>query len=196
MSPPPSTDQLIELVHRYYPANLSNGAPGYTESKEYQRLLELRREALARQSTRWEAFIQQVREALPDCTVEDWTVLWAEDNCWRARVYLPEPKSAGGENQFQAVVLLVSILAPVYVLYSSFQVRTEGGGFEQPTLSYEQMPETAHVAEVLSSLVRNEFGVQPLSNEVLFTSVPDIQCGNTLLGEARLIDSLFTDDRW
>jgi hypothetical protein len=196
MSPPPSTDQLIELVHRYYPASLSNGAPGYTESKEYQRLLELRREVLAQHSTRWEKFTQQVQEALPDCTVEDWTVLWAEDNCWRARVYLPQLESAGGENQFRAVVLLVSILAPVYVLYSSFQARTAEGGFEQPTLSYEPRPETTPIAEVLSSLVRTELGVQPLSNEVLFTSVPDIQCGNVPLGKVKLIDCLFTDDRW
>jgi hypothetical protein len=196
MSPPPSTHELIELVHRYYPVNLSNGGPGYTESKEHQQLLELRREASARHSTRWEKLIHLVQEALPECTVENWTVLWGEDNCWRARVYLPAPVGAGDERQFQAVVLLVSILAPVYVLYSSFHARTGEGQFEQPTLLYEAVPETKRVTEVVGAISRSALGVQPLSNEVLFTSVPDIQCGNVTLGEAKLIDCLFTDDRW
>jgi hypothetical protein len=196
MSPPPSTHELIELVHRYYPANLINGEPGYTESKEFQRLLELRREALVQHTARWEKFIQQAQEALPDCTVEDWTVLWAEDNCWRARVYLPTPERTGGEQQFQAVVLLVSILAPVYALYSSFHTRTQDGRFRQPTLFYEEVPETKRVAEVVDSLARDQLRVQRLTSAVLFTSVPDIQCGNVTLGEAKLLDCLFTDDRW
>ena len=196
MSPPFSKDQLIELVHRYYPANLNNGDPAYTGSKEYQQLLGLRREASAQHSTRWEKFVHQVQEALPECTVEDWTVLWGEDNCWRARVYLPAPVGTAAERQFQAVVLLVSILAPVYVLYSSFHLRTGAGQFEQPTLFYEAVPETKRVTEVVGTLSRGMLGVQPLANEVLFTSVSDVQCGNVTLGEAKLIDCLFTDDRW
>jgi hypothetical protein len=196
MSPPLSTPQLIKLVHRYYPANLINGAPGYTESKEFQQLLELRRAAAEQHSTRWEKFIQQLQESLPECVVEDWTVLWAEDNCWRVRVYLPAPAGTGGEQQFQAVVLLVSLLAPVYALYSSFHVRTEGARFQPPTLFYEEVPETKRIAEVVESLAQRELGAQRLTNEALFTPVPDIQCGNVTLGEAKLIDCLFTDDRW
>ncbi len=196
MGPPLSTDQLIELVHRYYPANLTNGEPAYIESKEYQHLLEFRGEASAQHSTQWAKFIQQVQEALPECTVEDWTALWADDNCWRARVYLPASVKVGGEQQFQAVVLLVSILAPVYVLYSSFHVRTEDGRFQKPTLFYEEVPETKRIAEVIEPLVQRGLGVQRLANEALFTSVPDIQCGNVMLGQAKLIDCLFTDDRW
>jgi hypothetical protein len=48
----------------------------------------------------------------------------------------------------------------------------------------------------VEALVRSELGAQPLPHDTLFTPVPDIQCRNTSLGKARLIDCLFTDDRW
>jgi len=191
-----STPQLIELVHRYYPANLSSTDPDYDKSTEYQSLVIARRQALAQHSNQWTQFVQHLQEALPDCEVEDWTVLWDEDNCWRVRVYLPEPVDIRGEKQFQAVVLLVSILAPVYVLYSSFQLRTAGGQFRSPTIFYEEVPETKRVAEVVGTLVQRELDVQRLSNETLFVLIPDIQCRNVELGQAKLIDCLFTDDRW
>jgi hypothetical protein len=45
-------------------------------------------------------------------------------------------------------------------------------------------------------LIRSELSVQPLPRDTLFTPVPDIQYGHRSLGEAQLIDCLFTDDRW
>jgi hypothetical protein len=63
-------------------------------------------------------------------------------------------------------------------------------------LFFEEVPETKPYADKLEALVRSELGVQPLPHETLFMPVTDIQCGNTSLGKARLIDCLFTDDRW
>jgi hypothetical protein len=57
-------------------------------------------------------------------------------------------------------------------------------------------PETKPYADKVEALVRSELGVQPLPLDTLFTPVPDIQCRNTSLGKAQLIDCLFTDDRW
>jgi hypothetical protein len=45
-------------------------------------------------------------------------------------------------------------------------------------------------------LIRSELSVQPLPRDTLFTPVPDIQYGHRSLGEAQLIDCLFTWDRW
>lgn len=191
-----SPSKLLELVHQHYPANVRGFDEGYVESEQYQRLLRARREAMENTGS-WTRLLSKLREALPECSVEDWSVLFSDDNCWRVRVYLPEVvQLEGGVEEFRAVVVLVSILAPVYVRYSSFRRRIRPRSWEAPALFYEEVPETKPYAERVEALVRSELGVQPLSHETLFTPVTDIQCRNTALGEARLIDCLFTDDRW
>lgn len=189
-----TTSRLLELAHQYYPANLWDADEGYVASEQYQRLLQARQHAL-KNSAPWERLIARVKEALPSCRVEDWTVPASSDNCWRVRVYLPEVLQLAGGQEYRAVVLLVSILAPVYTRYSSFHQRF-GTRWSKPTLFYEDIPETKPIADKLEELVRAELGAQPLPQDTLMTLVPDIQCGNRSMGEVRLIDCLFTDDRW
>jgi hypothetical protein len=196
MSPLPSAPQLIELVHHFYPTNLYDSEPDYQESEQFQRLLAARHEAQVQRSDPWKKLLHLLREALPECKVEDWTVLWSDDNCWRARVYLPGPVEVSGGREARAVVLLVSILAPLYVLYSSFHLQTAEKRLERPRLFYEDVPETKRVADLVESLAKQELDIVRLPNETLFTLVPDIQCRNVMLGNAKLVDCLFTDDRW
>jgi hypothetical protein len=190
-----SASHLVELVHQYYPANKRQFEEGYSESEQYQRLLRARREALEN-SGPWKRMFSKLTEALPGYGVEDWSVLFSDDNCWRARVYLPEvvPLEGGGE-EVRAVVLFVSILAPVYVRYSSFR-KLVGGRWTEKKLFYEDVPETKLLADKVEAMVLSELDVRPLPHDTLFTPVPDIQCRHTRLGEARLIDCLFTDNRW
>lgn len=189
-----STPWLLELVHQHYPANIWDADERYAKSEEYQRLVRARQEAL-KNAEPWERLVSRLRESLPECRVEDWSVLFSTDNCWRVRVYLPEVLLAEGGHEYRAVVVLVSILAPVYVRYSSVHQRV-GTRWNKPTLFYEDVPQTKPLADKVEALVRSQLGVQPLPHDTLFTLVPDIQCGNKSLGEARLIDCLFTDDRW
>ncbi len=194
MSTDQSTPQFLELIHQYYPANLWADDNGYVQSGQYQRLVRTRQQAL-KSSGAWERLLASLRETLPGCRVEDWSVLFSTDNCWRVRVYLPEVRPLDGGQEYRAVVVLVSILAPVYVRYSSFHQRF-GTRWSKPTLFYEDVPETKPYADKVEGLVRTEMGVQSLSLDTLSTPVPDIQCGNKSLGEVQLIDCLFTDDRW
>lgn len=190
-----SASRLVELLHRYYPVNLHGGQKGYDESEQYQRMSELRAHAL-KNPTKWKRLLERLREALPECRVQDWSVLFSDDNCWRVRVYLPEVlKHPEGVEEARAVVVLVSILAPVYVLYSSFQKYSKQGA-SPSTLFYEDVPETKSYADKVEGIVRDVLHVHRLPNETLFTPVPNIQCGNVLLGQAKVIDCLFTDDRW
>ena len=192
-----SASRFIELLHHYYPTNLHGDAEGYAESAQYQRMLRLREQALKNPSD-WRRLIARLREVLPECKVQDWTVLFSDDNCWRVRVDLPEVlKLPGGQDEVRTVVVLVSILAPVYALYSSFQRYSgvEKRAWPSETF-YEDVPETRSYADKVEGLVRDVLHVHRLPNETLFTPVPDIQCGNVSLGDAKLIDCLFTDDRW
>jgi hypothetical protein len=190
-----STPRLLELVHGYYPPLPSGGHEGQGSSEHHQRLLEARQEASSNTAP-WEGLLRRLEEALPECRVEDWTVLFSNDNCRRARVYLPEkPMLPDGARETHAVVVLVSILAPAFVLYSSLQ-RYEGKRASPSRIFYEEVPETRPYVEKIEPLVRSQLQVQRLPTETFFTPVPDIQCGNVRRGDARLIDCLFTDDRW
>lgn len=192
----PSPSRLLEVVHQHYPSNLREFEEGYVESEQYQRLLKARQDALE-SSGPWKRLLSRLRDALPECRVEDWSVLFSNDNCWRVRVYLPEVlQFEGGVKEVRAVVVLVSILAPVYVRYSSFRRYSGRHLWGTPGLFHEDVPETKPYADKVEALVRSELDVRPLPHETLFMPVPDIQCRNTPLGKARLIDCLFTDDRW
>jgi hypothetical protein len=194
-SPRLTLPQLLEVVHRYYPSHVRRSDEGYPSSEQHQRLLKARREASSG-SAAWEQLLHRLDGALPDCKVEDWTALFSDDNCWRARIYLPAPLSlADGGKEVRAVVILVSILAPAFVLYSALQ-RYAGKRASPSNTFYSDIPETGPYVEKIEPLVHSSLHAQRLPAEILFTPVPDVQCGNVQLGDARLIDCLFTDDRW
>ncbi len=192
----PSVPQLFELVSHYFPAGLRGEEPGYDHTPEIQRLNALRQQAKQDSEERWGRFLDRLREALPENRVEDWTVLWSDDNCWRVRVAHPETlRTPDGGKVFRDVVGLVSILTPAAATYTSVRKRL-GERNEPPVLSYEPVPEMRAYEETLLAVMRSELGVERLPNATLLTRVPDIQWGNVLLGEVRLIDCLFTDDLW
>jgi hypothetical protein len=190
----PSILALLELVHRFYPAHLHEDDPHYAKSEEYQRLMEARSTAWENREA-WKQGLSQLRKALPQSQIEDWTALHS-DSCWRVRVYLPGPLPVeGGGQEFRSVVGLVSLLAPVSAIYTSFHQKF-GTLWRQPTLFYDPVPETRALEEAVESVLHAALGVYRLPTQTLFTPVPDIQCFNVPLGKAQLIDCLFTDDRW
>jgi hypothetical protein len=145
---------------------------------------------------RWERFLIRLREALPKNKAVDWSVLWSDDNCWRVRVAHPEKLSTpGGGVVSRDVVGLVSIFAPVAATYTSIHEK-RGERYEPSNTFYEPVPEMHAYEETLLGLMRTELGVERLPNKTLFTQVPDIHWGNGELGEARIIDCLFTYDLW
>lgn len=197
----PSARQLIELVHHYLPANLSADEPEYGATLEHQRLLAARTAAKETGDSRWQAFLERLQQALPQCSVQDWSLLhW--DNGWRVRVDLPHTVMVEGEEEFRAVVGLVSFLAPVAATYTSFKRKLplidpdQFYRWRDSQLFYEPLPATQEYEEVLLRLLDQELGVRRLPNETLFTPVPDIKYSSFGLGKARLIHCLFTDDLW
>ncbi len=187
-----SAEALIELVHRYYPAGLHGDDPRYRQSAEYQRLGAVRR-AASEDDAAWKAFLKQVREHFPQCT------LWElpgplYDPSRGVRVYLPDAPGPAGEHQ--ALVVLASILAPVHLLHASHEVNADAGEsgsrFQLPPFPPEFHPYESR----LDMLIRSSLGSTRLPNEVLHAPVPDLQVGNLPQGEARLLHCLFTDDLW
>jgi hypothetical protein len=193
MKPDLSAAELVQLLRQYYPTGLWVDELGYKESEQIQRLQRFLEEA--RKDTRaWKDFVQRVREEFPGSTLWDSTQLFY-DPCYRLRVPLLLPKE--GEDTRKELVCLVSLLAPVYVIYASHALNT-GKGSEAWT-RYPPLPPAFQPDEAkLAALIESSFGATRLPNDVLFTSVPEMDPwgGNVGLGKARLIDLLFTEDRW
>ena len=188
-----SAPALVQFLRPYYPTGLRPDDPAYNTSAEAQRLRRVRENAQKDMSA-WKAFVQRVSERLPDCSLWDLTLL-IYDPCYRLRVSLPHHEP--DRDRRDEVVCLLSLLAPVYVLYASHLLHT-GPSLEQWT-RYPPLPPPFQDCEArLATLVESTFGATRLPNEALFTPAPDMTppAANLALGQARLADLLFTADRW
>ncbi|WPB78539.1 hypothetical protein KYC5002_05120 [Archangium violaceum] len=195
MKPELTADALVQLVHRYYPVGLHTADPGYNATEEAQRLTRLL-EANAAGSQTWKGFYQRVRGEFPDCSLWDTTVP-LNDPCYGCRV--SQPGFFPGDPRYDSVVCLLSQLAPVYAIYAA-HLEEKGPGLPRDHwLCFPPFPPEYQSRETrLAKLIESTFGYTRLPNEVLFTPVPDLvpRMANFSVGEAQLIDCLFTPNRW
>ena len=193
MKPEPFAEALVSLVHCYYPSGLRNDEPRYRESEEGQRLTQLL-QANEQPSPTWKDFTRRVVQEFSDCYIWDTTVPWHEPS-HSIRVSLPGFVSGGPRDD--CVVGLLSQLAPVYALYASHTDKSLPGA--DYWLRFPPFPPEfqAHEAK-LAGLIESTLGFTRLSNDTLFTPVPDLvpRSANYGLGKAQLIDCLFTWHRW
>jgi len=194
MHPELTTEALVHLVHRFYPAGLDNEDPRYNESEEGQRLNEVIL-ANVKPSQSWKDFIQRLRGEFPGCSLWD-TTIPRHDPCYGVRV--SQPGFVPGDPRCDDVVCLLSQIAPVYALYASHTLKT-GPDQGDYWLRYPPFPPEFQAQEArLAGLIESTFGFTRLSNDTLLTPVPDLvpSSANFVLGEAQLIDCLFSRDRW
>lgn len=193
MKPDPFTEALVRLVHCYYPSGLCNDEPGYEEAEESQRLTRLIL-ANVQPAPTWKGFTRRVVEEFPGCDVWDTTVPYHEP-CTSVRVALPGTRS--DQPRYDCVVGLFSQLAPVYALYASHTDRSVPG-VETWVRFPPFLPEYQAHETKLAGLIESILGFTRLSNDTLLTPVPDIvpRPANYGLGEALLVDCLFTRHRW
>jgi hypothetical protein len=86
-----STSALVQLLRSYYPTGLSPEDPAYRGSAEARRWQQTTAAAANDMALR-KAFVQRVREALPDSSLWD-TTLPFYDPCYRIRISLPHQHS-------------------------------------------------------------------------------------------------------
>jgi hypothetical protein len=193
MTPPFTQEALHQLLRQYYPEGLLVDEPGYKQSEQAMRLTQRLNEA-SQDMSAWKALVQRVRKELPGCTFWDATLLFLEP-CYSLRVQLPE--TVHDKERSDEVVCLLSVLAPVYVVYASHTV--EAGEDSETWVRFPPLPSAFQPYEArLARLIEAAFGATRLPQEVLSFSIPELdpRTGNILPGTARLIDLLFTTHRW
>lgn len=189
-----TAERMLHCAHHYYPAGLEKEDPRYAISEETQRL-----DAILQQhsqgSLEWKRFVERLSIEFPGCTLWDTTVP-RHDPCYTCRVSLPGFVTGAARQDF--VVCMLSQLSPVYALYASHVDKTMLSEREY-WVRFPPFPsEFAAHEKKLSHLVESTFGFTRLDNDVLFLPVRDVvpRTVNFGLGEARLVDCLFTAHRW
>lgn len=188
-----TADALVQLLHDYYPSGLWPDDPAYDASPEAQRLTR-RLASSQRDVATWRGFVERLHRELPGCHFWD-TTETSHDPSFSHRVGLPGSQVGGAH--YDTLVCLVSRLAPVYALYGS-HVRNTGPAPESWLRFSELTAEFQPYEAKLASLIKSTLGFTRLFEDVLFTPVPDLapRSGDVALGEARLIDCLFTPHRF
>ncbi|HYO56571.1 hypothetical protein [Archangium sp.] len=187
-----SVSSLVELVHRFYPAGVASYEPEYDASEESRRREALRMVAI-QEGAAWEELRQGIQETLPDVGLWELPSLLYHP-CRTLRAYLPH--SPRGADVQEAVVLLVSILAPVHAIYASHQTYAGNRVVRSRTWFPPLPPRFGPVEARLDALAHSMLGSVRLPNEVLFTPVPDLHMEHVPSGKAQLLHCLFTHNLW
>lgn len=207
---------LLTLVRAYYPPGIDADDPRYQQTEQAKRLRALMDgmaramgakeeltdglapipdEVLELGATvaafgEWPSFVRRLRDEFPGCKVWDKTVPWYDPSF---ACQISWPNGEYGESARDAIVCVLSMLAPVYAIYGMRQAAKREHWMRFPPLPMEFQAREAQLAE----LIEAEFGFARLDNEVLTARVADLvpHSGNLLLGEAELVDCLLTTER-
>jgi hypothetical protein len=183
-----SVEELLRVVRRYYPAGLDvyEHDQQYRDSPETRARKEARQRASEERGEAWEQLKQGFRDRFPS-HVWDRSLPWIEP-CFHFRVYVP-PYNPG---RHVSAVLLVSVLAPVHITFTSYEGQTEPG----PDVFMVPRPETEAVRHELDQEATRRMESAHIDWRVLHTPVPEISTDHREFGKATLGDLLFTDGWW
>ncbi|WP_428261515.1 hypothetical protein [Haliangium sp.] len=182
-------DELVEIVGRYYPSKIEAYDPEYEKTSEFARLQALLKDARVgletRAETPWRRLFQQIKGAFVGHIVWDRSPPM-DAPCYECRVYMPWVTM--GDEVADALVVLVSLLAPVYVVYAA----REGGDdewIEFPPLPHDFAPCEERLVQIIEAS-----GLHRLSTQLALSALPQfVPHGGCLeLGQSCLVDCLFT----
>jgi len=162
-----STDHLVAVARNYWRADKAYHSR-VDSSPEHQRLGKLWEKELQKMD-RWWAFLDELRQDLPDFTIGDATA--TPDACFRCAAYAPRTDDPSAVTQF-IVVGCVSILAPVYTVYG---VEYPGNDTKRlnARVCFEPLaPALRQVAEVIARRIEATFKVTALPQGAAETRIP------------------------
>jgi hypothetical protein len=112
-----SIEELIEIIYRYYPRGVSEMDPNRTQTEEYRRLVEARRQAGA-DCRRWRDMVKRLGDQFPERGISNLSihlVTGGSDACYSGSLSLPDDT----DDCWHTVDFRVSFLVPYYIVFSS-----------------------------------------------------------------------------
>ncbi|WNG42720.1 hypothetical protein F0U60_00380 [Archangium minus] len=163
----PSKEYLISVAHDYW-----------RQDKDYQLRQEKSPEERRREARwnkelekidRWHALLRDLRQELPEFTIGDGTA--TPDACFRCVAYPAKGRPMPPHDW--VIVGCISILAPIYIVYSVQYGRVGHKDRLNPRIGFEPFPlEMKLPADILSRKIEETFGVSKLPREIAETPVP------------------------
>ncbi|RKH14313.1 hypothetical protein D7Y13_25000 [Corallococcus praedator] len=165
----PSTEELIAIARHYWRADDLYDFR-IEPSPEFERFEALWNEKL-KELDRWRALLNQLRRALPECTVGDYMAA-SVNGCFGVLVYPPRVEVLHRTQLAWTVVGYLSILAPVYTVHC---VRREfqGTHLKDSQVFLKPIPlELQGIAEAIAQRIEADYGATALPLDIAQTPVP------------------------
>lgn len=186
-SPPPQvlTDtraaELSRVAHHYYPFGFpldedddEEPVPAYQRTPEFLRWQEAWEKSLAWKE--WKAFIRDARADFAGLDLGDVTAPY-RSACRRCCIYLRNPLPDGGQ-LLTRVAGAVSVLAPLYLVYTTTQTLRPDKTWTRPKLHFALTGEAKPHAEKLAQHIEKAFGYRPFPMELADAALPDLRIGD------------------
>jgi len=187
---PPTEDELLTVIRQYYPSSLSAYDDVYEASPEilrrYRKIVEV-----GQNPSWWREIVEQLDRRSGRGPVRSVGIL-VHDAAWRVRIPLRDGAS------LPALTVCFSIFGPYWTAYASLPKGDPRANSErEPWRPHLEPPEEALANEVAARVEALRGAVlERVSAPLLMTTVPDLTTGHVELGRARIMDLLFTDERW
>jgi hypothetical protein len=167
LSAPPSLEQLLSIAESYWRPDKEYQLR-QEKSPEYHRF-EARWDEELKEIDHWHDFLRDLRRELPGFTIGDGTA--TPDACFRCVAYPAKGRPMPPHPWI--VVGCVSILAPIYIVYSVRYGRVGNRTRLNPRVGFEPFPpEMQHPADVIARKIEATFGFSKLPRELAETPVP------------------------
>jgi hypothetical protein len=184
--------ELVQLVHRYYPTgsfvasdSYTQNVPPYTRTPEYQRWMAAWKRAMDWKE--WELLLEELDTTLDGVGDVTQPSMAACRRCAKSVKQSPP----GQAQQVTRVVAAVSVLAPLYITYCTTETIGSHGRPAAQHFSFEPTNEARSYAEVLASTVERVLGYRPFPLHLADVRVPGVFVPHLDGAQATLLFALF-----
>ncbi|HYO73054.1 MAG TPA: hypothetical protein VEU33_44030 [Archangium sp.] len=193
----PKAAELIRIARRFYPTgfpswedDLDEPVLAYQRTPEHQRWEAAWEEAL--RWTHWASLMNDLRAAFPDSKMGSLTPAY-HAACRFCCLYL-EQSLPDGSQRVTRVAGAVSILAPLYLVYTTTQLLRSDETSTRPQLSFDVEPNrwTRPYEEKMAHHIERVFGYQPFPLAMADVPLPDLRVSD-VHGQPTLLSALLAD---
>ncbi|HEX5751496.1 MAG TPA: hypothetical protein VFZ09_35060 [Archangium sp.] len=193
----PRAAELIRIARRFYPS----GFPSWEDDPDepvlaYQRTPEHQRWEVAWEEAlrwkHWASLMNDLRAAFPDGKMGSLTPAY-HAACRFCCLYL-EQSLPDGSQLVTRVAGAVSILAPLFLVYTTTQLLRPDATSTRPQLSFAVEPNrwTKPYEDKMAHHIERVFGYQPFPIDVADVPLPDLRVGDAH-GQSTLLGALFME---
>jgi hypothetical protein len=163
----PSTEHLLSIARDYWRPDKDYQLRQEKSPEDQKR--EARWNQELKKIDQWHAFLRELRQELPSFTIGDGTA--TPDSGFRCVAYPAKGRPMPPHNWI--AVGCVSILAPIYIVYSVKYGRVGNRTGLNPRIGFEPFPpEIQPTADIIARKIEETFGVSKLPREIAETPVP------------------------